>query len=389
MREFYSNKTIKDLFSDLNTKLKSKNKLTQRDLDYALSIIFETIAIPYPNADIVKYFSQPGIIGELILDIHNSHWLDRDDREEIGKEFKFLYKLFPINRKGEELRFRILGNSGTYPISEIKCDRTWYSNFGHRPNLITINKIESEDQYKNDSWLYWVSRRELKFATSIILSSDYNNFFPYFNPYDTISINTQYTKNIPDQRLFEFLNQWLDIKNSFVKPDNGMFNRQARPDISTYRFDKFDFRKNGFENLFSAFSIRNHLLMRTSNYLIKALMNRTNLLFQEEALLNAFLALEGSLHLLQKKYGDNSPKLNRDLLRSVFKNEIKYLPDGEGTFEFIEEGYSTRISLVHPEPKWGAQWHPYVHSGDFREYFGLTKIILNWVLAEREIDLSY
>jgi hypothetical protein len=387
MREFYSNKVIKDLFSDLNSKLKSKNKLTQRDLDYALSFIFETIAIPYPNADIIEYFSQQGILGELILDIHNSHWLDRDDREEISKEFKLLYKLFPIHRKGEELRFRILGNSGTYPINEIKCDRTWYSNFGHRPNIITINKIESEDQYKNDSWLYWISRRELKFATSVVLASDYNNFFPYFNPYDTISINTLYTKKIPDQKLFEFLNQWLDIKNSFVKPDSGMFNRQARPDISTYRFDKFDFGKNGFEKLFNAYSIRNHLLMRTSNYLIKALMNRSNLLFQEEALLNAFLALEGSLHLLQKKYGDNSPKLNRDLLRSVFKNEIKYLPDGEGTFEFIEEGYATRISLVHPEPKWGAQWHPYVHIGDFREYFGLTKTILNWVLAEREIDL--
>jgi len=63
------------------------------------------------------------------------------------------------------------------------------------------------------------------------------------------------------------------------------------------------------------------------------------------------------------------------------------LPDGEGTFEFIEEGYFTRISLVHPEPKWGAEWNPYVHTSDFREYFQLTKIILNWALAEREIEI--
>jgi hypothetical protein len=389
VREFYSNKTIKDLITNLNSKLNVKRKLTHRDLEKSLETIFETIAIPYPNTDIVQYFAQPGIIGELLLDIHNSQWLDREDREEIRKDFDTLFKLFPINRKGEELRFRILGNYGTYPINEIKGDKTWYSNFGHRPNIITVNKIESEDQFRNDSWLYWISRRELKFATSIILASDYNNFFPYFNPFDTISVNTVYTNKIPEIRLFEFLNQWLDIKNSFIKPDNGMFNRQPRPDISTYKFDWFDARKNGFEKLFNSYSIRNHLLLRTSNYLIKALMNRTNMLFQEEALLNAFLALEGSLHLLQKKYGDTSTKLNRVLLKSIFKNEIKYLPDGEGTYEFIEEGYITRISLVHPEPKWGAQWNPYVHIGDFREYFGLSKIILNWVLAEREMDLMY
>jgi hypothetical protein len=79
--------------------------------------------------------------------------------------------------------------------------------------------------------------------------------------------------------------------------------------------------------------------MRTSNYLLKALMNRGNLLFQEESILNSFFALEGSLHLLQRKYGDNSTKLNRKLLREIFKNKLTFLPQGERTYEFIEEGY--------------------------------------------------
>jgi hypothetical protein len=389
VREFYNNKTIKNLIPNLNSKLSGKNELTSRDLGKSLETIFEAIAIPYPNKDIVKYFAQTGIIGELLLDINNSHWLERDDREEISKDFHNLLKRFPTNHTGEELRFRILGNFGTYPINEIKSDKTWYSNFGHRPNLITVNKIEPEGQFRNDSWLYWISRRELKFATSIILAAEYIGFFPYFNSFDAISLNTSFTNKIPKSRLFEFLNHWLDIKNSFGSTGSEIFKRQLRPDITTYKFDKFDTKENGFEKLFNSYSIRNHLLLRTSNYFIKALMNRINTLCQEEALLNAFLPLEGSLHLLQKKYGDNSPKLNRVLLKSIFKNEIKYLPDGEGTYEFIEESYSTRISLVHPELKWGAQWNPFVHIGDFREYFGLSKIILNWVLAEREIDLMY
>jgi hypothetical protein len=252
--------------------------------------------------------------------------------------------------------------------------------------LITINKIEAEDEYRNDSWIYWINRLELKFATAIILSAPARWFFPYFNPYDTVSLNFEYVKNVPENQLVLFLNQWLDIKNSFVRPDGEMFNRVPRPDVSTYSYDKFDPNKSGFYEYFDSFSIRDHLLLRTSNYLLKALMHKANLLFQEESLLQSFLALEGGLHLLQKKYGDSSTRLNRKLLRDVFQNKISYLPNGEGTYEFIEEGYFTRISLVHPEPDWGAEWNPYVHIGDFREYHGLARLVLSWTLCEKEID---
>lgn len=389
MRDNYKRQIITDLIVDLNKRLKLKTPLRKADLKDVFKVIFGELGLPLPSSDILEYFAKAGILGELLLDIHNSDFLDREDREKARGEFSELFKHFKIKRTGEELRYRILGNQGIYPFSEIKRDKTWYSNFGTRPSLITINRIESEDQFRNESWLYWVSRRELKFATSIILTSKYNGFFPYFNPYDTISLNYSDVRDVPEFKLFEFLNHWLDIKNFFIRPDSQIFNREPRPDLSTYQYDEFDVQLNGFNKIFDAFSIRNHLLMRTSNYLLKGLMNHVNLLFQEEALLNVFLALEGSLHLLQKKYGDNSSKLNRDLLKSIFKNEIAYLPDGEGTYDFIEVGYSTRISLVHPEPKWGTEWNPYVHPSDFREYFGLTKLILNWTLADREIDLNY
>jgi hypothetical protein len=387
MRDIYKRKTLLDLIVELDKKLKVKTSLNKKDLKDIIRLIFGELGLPLPSSDIIEYFAKSGLVGELILDAHNSDYLEIDDRIKIKEEFLNLYNHFKIKRTGEELRYRILGNQGTYPISEIKRDKTWYSNYGSRPSLITVNRIESEDQFKNGSWLYWVSRRELKFATSMILTSKYNNIFPYFNPFDTISLNYSDIKDVPELKLFEFLNHWMDIKNFFIKPDSQIFNREPRPDLSTYQYDKFNAEEQGFNTIFDSFSIRNHLLMRTSNYLLKGLMNHVNQLFQEEALLNVFLALEGSLHLLQKKYGDNSPRLNRDLLRSVFKNEISYLPSGEGTFDFIEEGYSTRISLVHPEPKWGTEWNPYVHPSDFREYFGLAKLILNWTLAEREIDL--
>lgn len=385
----YKKKKVTELLIGLISRFEKKSTITHKDLKETLKIIFGTIGFPFPSSDTFDYYAQTGIVREIILDIHNSDYIDVEIRRKIWEQFSSLLKLLPEKRTGEELRFRILGNQGTYPIDEIKRNKTWFCNFGTRPNLLTINRIESEDQFRNDSWLYWVSRRELKFATSLILAAPYNSFFPYFNPYDTISLNYSYIKDIPQDKLIIFLNQWLDIKNFFIKPDNQTFTRSPKPDLATYSYEKFDVISSGFNKIFDSFSIRDHLLMRTSNYLLKALMNRKNLLFQEEALLNAFLALEGSLHLLQKKYGDHSQKLNRVLLRSVFKNEISYLPDGEETYEFIEEGYTTRISLVHPEPKWGAKWNPYVHPSDFREYFGLSKLILNWTLAEREINLTY
>jgi hypothetical protein len=269
---------------------------------------------------------------------------------------------------------------------EIKRGKVWYKNFNSRPSIITLNKIDSEKKYSNDSWIYWISRTELKFATSLILSDSGTQLFPYFNPYDTISLNYEDVKDIPNEKIYYFLNRWMDIKNVFIQPDGNMFNRNPRPDISAYSYSNFDAKKSGFNNIFDAFSIRDHLLMRTSNYLLKALMNRRNLLFQEEAILNSFFALEGSLHLLQRKYGDKSTKLNRELLRDVFKNKLTFLPQGEGTYEFIEEGYFTRISLVHPQPRWGAEWNPYVDSEDFRDYFGISKMILAWVLGENETD---
>lgn len=369
----------------LYEKYSDRKSLSKKDYLNIFKTILSKVSIPFPN-ETIEHFAQPGIIHELIIESFNSSKTTIEERRGNHEKLNSLLKLFPNKRTGVEIKLRVLGNKGRYPLEPIKRDKIRYEVFGSRPNLITINKIEAEDEFRNDSWIYWINRLELKFATAIILSAPGRAFFPYFNPYDTVSLNNDYVKKVPENQLVLFLNQWLDIKNSFVRPDGEMFNRVPRPDVSTYNYDKFNPNKSGFYDYFDSFSIRDHLLLRTSNYLLKALMHKVNLLFQEEALLQSFLALEGGLHLLQKKYGDSSTRLNRKLLRDIFQNKISYLPNGEGTYEFIEEGYFTRISLVHPEPDWGAEWNPYVHIGDFREYHGLARLVLSWTLCEKEID---
>lgn len=369
-------------------KYRGRQSLGKQDLSYIFKLILDECSIPYPH-ETFEYYLTTGIINELVLEVHNSESVSRDERFDFHNELSTLLKLLPVKRKGEEIKLRILGNQGEYPNEPIKRGKIRYEVFNYRPNLISVNKIESENQFRNDSWLYWISRAELKFATAIILTAPYRNFFPYFNPYDTVVLNYADVIDIPEDKLVLFLNQWLDIKNSFVEPNGGMFNREPRPDVSTYKYFKYSPVNSGFNKIFDSISIRDHLALRTCNYLVKGLMHKSNILFQEEALLSAFFALEGGLHMLQKKHGDSSTKLNRKLLREVFKNEIKYLPSGEGTFEFIEEGYFTRIALVHPEPDWGAEWNPYVHIGDFREYHGLARLVMSWALCEQPIDLSY
>jgi hypothetical protein len=86
---------------------------------------------------------------------------------------------------------------------------------------------------------------------------------------------------------------------------------------------------------------------------------------------------------MQKKFGDNSTKLNRKLLRDGF---IKNWQNGENLYDFIEEAYYKRISLIHPEPDWGANWKPFLMADDFYDYFNICRELLNFILIERKVE---
>ena len=161
----------------------------------------------------------------------------------------------------------------------------------------------------------------------------------------------------------------LQFQNRFKSLNGFYIERKPLQDVSAYHFFDFKNCKDIFYKLIDSFSIKNHLLLRTSNYLIKSSMLWKNRTFGEEAIANVFFALEGCLHLIQKKFGDNHTKLNRKLLKKIFKEKF---PHGENLFNFIEEGYYKRISLVHPEPDWGAEWSPFLMADDFYEYFNIS-----------------
>jgi hypothetical protein len=229
----------------------------------------------------------------------------------------------------------------------------------------------------------WVTRKELQAATCIFLAPSYGKPILYFSDFNHIELNEETLKIVPKDLHGYFMLELVQFQNRF-KPLNGIYlERERLHDVSAYNFFDFEGSKSIFYQLLDSYSIRNHLLLRTSNYLIKASMLWENRTFGEEAIVNVFFALEGCLHLLQKKFGDNSTKLNRKLLKKIFKEHIPY---GENLYNFIEDGYYTRISLVHAEPDWGAEWSPFIAAEDFFEYRNICRELLNFILINRVID---
>ena len=64
----------------------------------------------------------------------------------------------------------------------------------------------------------------------------------------------------------------------------------------------------------------------------------------------------------------------------------KLFPKGLELFSFIKEGYDKRISLVHAEPDWGAEWSPFLLADDFFEYFNICRELLNLILIDRNVE---
>jgi len=105
--------------------------------------------------------------------------------------------------------------------------------------------------------------------------------------------------------------------------------------------------------------------------------------FGEEAMANTFFCIEGCLHLLQKKYGNYSSKLDLNFIKKIF---IDNFPFGEQSFETLKDDYETRIQLVHPETNWGTVWNPFIMADDFYANFSFCRALLNFILIDRIIE---
>jgi hypothetical protein len=374
MEQYYYKKRTEKFLKTYAEKFSKKSRLTAKDLEHLFSAIIQNFEIPLPNIELRKYFLTKEIISDLFFQIFNSNYLDPDDRKKFNGYFDTIYNLIQFKRGNHFYQFRVLGELGLYPSDDFKRTKSEFTILNQKPTILTYNNYEVENLYSNDSMISWITRNELKFNSSIICSIESGWGFLFFEGANSISLDETTLNQVPKQLRKYFFYEALLLLKSSKSPGESYFTKRVSNLNPSYNYMDFSKYLRNFENVYDNFSIRNHLLLRTTNHLSKALMLDRNGFYKEEAVTNIFICLEGCLHLLQKKWGDQKPQLNLKLLEEKFTSEL----NDPNTFEFIKEAYHKRISLIHPEPKWGSQWTPYIDFHDFFDYFKICRYLLHY-----------
>lgn len=265
----------------------------------------------------------------------------------------------------------------------ISCPDAKYVVHNQYP-LIICKRRNYKSVWENASVINWLSRNELRFVTAIVCASDRQMLHFHFDATNSMAVDFDCLRDVPSSLRTHFLFELFSLNRRLTAVSKSPFDRLPLPDISEFDYAPFAKYLEHFKALYRAFPIGNDLLLRTCNYHAKATMAWSNRIFAEEAIVLNFHCIEGCLHLIQSIYGEESPKLDLELVREVFISEIER---GEDLFDYIKEGYEKRISLVHANPKWGADWSPFLDGADFRDYFKISRQLLNFILIERHVDL--
>lgn len=379
MISFINEYTIR-LFKSLYEKFKRNNSLTKGDLEFIFDHCLDLMEMPKPSKDLYNYFINPPVVSIILTHIHNYDRLTYEDRKRIGKYYEHMFSLLRSKKSNYYLQYRILGSQGYYPDCELKKENWHYLIQNMLPVLITKNKYSAEDEFLNLSEIGWITRNELKIATAVQLALDTGLVHFYFNDYNNYQIDYSILEQIPKQLRLSFLSELMAFNNRFIPLNEYFAKREQTPDVTNYMYRSFTNYESILYKLASAFSIRNHLLLRTSTHFLKAIMLWSNRNFGEEAIANTFFCIEGCLHLLQKKFGNHSTKLDLNLIKKIF---VDNFPMGENIFDSLQEGYATRIQLVHPETDWGTEWNPFIMADDFYANISFCRLLLNFILIDR------
>jgi hypothetical protein len=377
------NKYISKFFIESNRKFEKINLLSAKDLKYLLDKTIDLLSIPSPSKELKKHFIAPEIVQRFLIELFNSGFKTYDERNEIAKEFDKLFKKIKVPKSEHQVKLRILDKDGYYPNCDLKRRDTEYSKLNFLPILITKYQDSTEIDYSNWSEIRWINRKELKVATCCLLAPTSGICCFYFPDYNQIELKQETLSNIPENIQKYFLIELLHFTNRFKPLYQAYREREATPDITAYKYFPFDSSIEAYNRLFDRFSIQDHLLMRTSNFLLKSYMLWQNRNFGEDAIANVLFCLEGCLRLIYKKYSSSDNKFNIKELEVIFDN---LFPKGKELFSFIREGYDKRISLVHAEPDWGAEWCPFLLADDFFDYFNICRELLNLILIDRYVE---
>lgn len=370
---FYENNAIKEFF--LKRPYFHKNstqKPDNKEIASSIKEILELLELP----DFVSQYSNE-INNEYVLE-YLVIFLWSNKSTTMLRKHLIENEIHPFQHreKAEYTKARLGGIEGDYPNIGIKNGEIQYVHKNGIPILIS-------DTTEYNTEISFINGAELKFASSLLIAPGFPRCNFYFDEYNSIKINKLGLKGLPSNEIVNFLFDLIFIQSTRMST-SGYF---AKRGISTepYRFHPFENKLNLHSDIYYRINTEDHLLMRTLFYLVKSRMLWANKCFGEDAISNVLFSIEGALLLLQRKNRINEKQINLVFLSEFFKTNF---PHGEELFEFIREGYDKRVAIVHPNPRSGVEWSPYLTADDFYEYFDVSRMILHYVITDKLIELE-
>ena len=364
---------IRGFFAGLRRRRKSFAHFNEADFLSVLTFTCNLWEIPYPPKQLVKYFLIHPIISSLLFELARN--LPREEFDELDPLLDSRHS----KRPGPFVQLRELHANGSYPNIEFSRGNCHFIiNHGY-PYLITYNAGPGSH---SASEVAWATKNEIRFAAAVSCAST-KGYHSFIFGYPTgLELSYEYFSGVPHHQRHTFLIEWSRLHDSFDRSE-GRYSRFVKPDFTVYQFTPFSEAIRDFNGLFDTIRISDNLMLRTLSYYVKSTMLWANPVFGEEASGNALFAIEGCLLLLQRKEGEQSRNINLQKLEAIF---AKRFPRGEESFEYIRDAYDKRIELVHPAPKWGTDWSPYLQVDDVFDYQHTVKFLMNFILLDRVLE---
>lgn len=351
------------------TKLFKKFSLTETTQQEKVNILCDLLdahSVAYPNKQIIHLLANQVILSSLFtflrFNLPNPRAWDEFYPKQIDKPKKRF-------RPRISFRYRSFSPLGTYPNKPLKTANVEYFLDAGRPQLLVNSKIHAEEIFDTDSEVHYLNRWEVVFATSLSLAT---------HPYHTLAyFDNGYFPYIPGN-LIRKARDIPHLFNEYRRISKGLRLGPVAIEhpASSFRFYSIDVADR-FYKIFHKFDHSNPLLLRTCFTYIKAQMLWVSEMFHEDALLNLFLTIEGSLSLIHQKINPTQKNVNFKAVNDYIEQNF---PNGNYIVRDLAEAYEKRLQIVHPNSKHTVAWTPILGYSDFGLYEWYCKLFINYLI---------
>lgn len=347
---------------------------TIKDSEVLMRKMETYLGFPSPDVILEEMLSQP-----LIL-YHYAYKISQDYVHNIGTErSNRLQKFWKLQNAGDmfiRIRKFLPQNMDYYFGLSFFSEDTYYSFWNDEPILATILPLEWKNEQFGGLNAGKMSRPEVRILStlSFIFKSGWCTFNISDKIYDVPLEVILGQDEIFTENSFNKIVTYLRIITRIENTD--IWHRDT--EITYIKNSKYKFRISEIDGpkmikFFERYGLNDDLLLRTSFLLLKALLlwNSDSKLFGEDACANLFFSLEGCLRLIHRRFV-RTKKFEIKPTLDFLEHDL----NAPGYVWMLQEVYSKRVQIVHPEPRIESNWIPFLEPDDFYENLAMARDLL-------------